>query len=211
MNLAGRNALITGGASGIGAAVAESWAKAGASVTIVDVNAEALNATARRLDVNAEEKAGVLAEALPWLQRFRGSTVVVKFGGNAMVDAALLDAFAEDIVFMRLAGLRPVVVHGGGPQPAPRDPLDEFLLLLDRHLGRGEHGLGRRRPGQDLGDEGLQFADHVGPAAGHRGRLEDRLGIDAGDPRGGGIEAGRNGSGLGHAGIEKGAGGDRAS
>ncbi|MFZ9795035.1 MAG: SDR family oxidoreductase [Ilumatobacteraceae bacterium] len=55
MNLAGRNALITGGASGIGAAVAESWTKAGASVTIVDVNAEALAATARRLDVKAEE------------------------------------------------------------------------------------------------------------------------------------------------------------
>ncbi|MFZ9721925.1 MAG: SDR family oxidoreductase [Ilumatobacteraceae bacterium] len=55
MNLAGRNALITGGASGIGAAVAESWTKAGASVTIVDVNAETLDATARRLDVNAEE------------------------------------------------------------------------------------------------------------------------------------------------------------
>ncbi len=64
----------------------------------------------------AKEKAGVLAGALPWLRRFRGSTVVVKFGGNAMVDSDLTAAFAEDIVFLRLAGLRPVVVHGGGPQ-----------------------------------------------------------------------------------------------
>jgi acetylglutamate kinase len=61
-------------------------------------------------------KAGVLAEALPWLEQFHGRTIVVKFGGNAMVDEELLDAFASDIVFLRLAGLRPVVVHGGGPQ-----------------------------------------------------------------------------------------------
>ena len=61
-------------------------------------------------------KAGVLAEALPWLQQFHGRTIVVKFGGNAMVDDSLLGAFAADIVFLRLAGLRPVVVHGGGPQ-----------------------------------------------------------------------------------------------
>ncbi len=64
----------------------------------------------------AREQAGILAGALPWLRRFHGATVVVKFGGNAMVDAQLTAAFAEDIVFLRLAGLRPVVVHGGGPQ-----------------------------------------------------------------------------------------------
>jgi len=64
----------------------------------------------------AKEKASVLAGALPWLRRFHGSTVVIKFGGNAMVDSDLTAAFAEDIVFLRLAGLRPVVVHGGGPQ-----------------------------------------------------------------------------------------------
>lgn len=62
------------------------------------------------------EKAATLAEALPWLQRFNGATVVVKYGGNAMVDESLQAAFAQDIVFMRLAGLKPVVVHGGGPQ-----------------------------------------------------------------------------------------------
>jgi len=65
---------------------------------------------------DAGEKAAVLIEALPWLQRFHGALVVVKYGGNAMVDATLKRAFAEDMVFLRLAGLRPVVVHGGGPQ-----------------------------------------------------------------------------------------------
>jgi acetylglutamate kinase len=66
--------------------------------------------------MNAQEKAAVLVEALPWLQRFRGAIVVVKYGGNAMVDDELKKAFAEDMVFLRLCGLRPVVVHGGGPQ-----------------------------------------------------------------------------------------------
>ncbi|NKE61001.1 acetylglutamate kinase [Lentzea sp. PSKA42] len=66
--------------------------------------------------MNAQEKAAVLVEALPWLQRFRGALVVVKYGGNAMVDDELKKAFAEDMVFLRLCGLRPVVVHGGGPQ-----------------------------------------------------------------------------------------------
>jgi acetylglutamate kinase len=64
----------------------------------------------------AAEKAAVLIEALPWLQRFRGATIVVKYGGNAMVDESLKQAFAEDMVFLKLAGLHPVVVHGGGPQ-----------------------------------------------------------------------------------------------
>jgi acetylglutamate kinase len=61
-------------------------------------------------------KAQVLTQALPWLSRFHGATVVVKFGGNAMIDEALKAAFAQDVVFLRYAGLRPVVVHGGGPQ-----------------------------------------------------------------------------------------------
>jgi acetylglutamate kinase len=64
----------------------------------------------------AAAKAAVLVEALPWLRRFRGALVVVKYGGHAMVDDDLKAAFAADIVFMRLVGLRPVVVHGGGPQ-----------------------------------------------------------------------------------------------
>jgi acetylglutamate kinase len=79
------------------------------------MNQEALISADERL-ATAAEKAGVLIEALPWLQRFHGATVVVKYGGNAMIDDELKAAFAEDMVFLRLAGLRPVVVHGGGPQ-----------------------------------------------------------------------------------------------
>jgi len=60
--------------------------------------------------------ARVLTEALPYIQRFTGKTMVVKFGGNAMVDEALKRSFARDIVLMRLVGMNPVVVHGGGPQ-----------------------------------------------------------------------------------------------
>lgn len=66
----------------------------------------------------AAGKAQTLVEALPWLERFRGALVVIKYGGNAMLDNTLKAAFAQDIVFLRYAGLRPVVVHGGGPQIA---------------------------------------------------------------------------------------------
>ncbi len=61
-------------------------------------------------------KAATLIEALPWLERFHGQTVVIKYGGHAMTDDALRSAFAEDVVFLRYAGLLPVIVHGGGPQ-----------------------------------------------------------------------------------------------
>jgi acetylglutamate kinase len=61
-------------------------------------------------------KAATLIEALPWLSRFHGRTVVLKYGGHAMTDDGLRHAFAQDVVFLRHAGLRPVVVHGGGPQ-----------------------------------------------------------------------------------------------
>src|SRR5690606_36490078 len=60
-------------------------------------------------------KAAVLAEALPWLMQYHGKTIVVKYGGNAMTDDSLKQAFAEDIVFLRYAGFKPVVVHGAGP------------------------------------------------------------------------------------------------
>jgi len=65
---------------------------------------------------DAAGKAEVLIEALPWLQRFHDAIVVVKYGGNAMVDEQLKQAFAQDMMFLRLVGLHPVVVHGGGPQ-----------------------------------------------------------------------------------------------
>jgi acetylglutamate kinase len=64
----------------------------------------------------AETRAAVLVEALPYIQRFRGRVVVVKYGGNAMVDPELATSFAQDVVLMHSVGLRPVVVHGGGPQ-----------------------------------------------------------------------------------------------
>jgi acetylglutamate kinase len=80
--------------------------------------------TASARHAAALAKAGALVEALPWLERFQGRTVVVKFGGNAMTDVPLQQAFAEDVVFLRYAGLRPVVVHGGGPQ---------ITAALERH------------------------------------------------------------------------------
>ena len=64
----------------------------------------------------AAEKARILAEALPYIQRFHGKTIVVKFGGNAMTDDALKESFAYDVVLLKLVGMNPVVVHGGGPQ-----------------------------------------------------------------------------------------------
>jgi acetylglutamate kinase len=65
----------------------------------------------------AQDKAATLIEALPWIKRFAGTTMVVKYGGNAMVNDELRQAFAEDIVFLHHVGIKPVVVHGGGPQP----------------------------------------------------------------------------------------------
>jgi acetylglutamate kinase len=66
--------------------------------------------------VKAQKKAEILIEALPWLERFHGTTVVIKYGGNAMIQPELQEAFAADMVFLRLVGIKPVVVHGGGPQ-----------------------------------------------------------------------------------------------
>lgn len=69
------------------------------------------------LDLKAANNiAGVLTEALPYIQRFTGKTIVVKYGGNAMTDEALKNSFARDIVLMKLVGMHPIVVHGGGPQ-----------------------------------------------------------------------------------------------
>ncbi len=72
------------------------------------------NADPRVRDAGA--KATILAEALPYIREFSGKTVVIKYGGNAMEDPALADLFAQDVVLMRLVGMNPVVVHGGGPQ-----------------------------------------------------------------------------------------------
>ena len=66
--------------------------------------------------INAAAKASILIEALPWLASYVGKTMVIKYGGNAMIDDELKAAFAEDVMFLRTVGVKPVVVHGGGPQ-----------------------------------------------------------------------------------------------
>ena len=67
-------------------------------------------------DLNPQQKVSVLIDAMPWIEQFKGAVVVIKYGGNAMTDDVLKRAFAQDIVHLRLLGLKPVVVHGGGPQ-----------------------------------------------------------------------------------------------
>jgi acetylglutamate kinase len=79
------------------------------------VSGEGVTSTDPRL-ASAHDKAAILAEALPYIRDFSGRTVVIKYGGHAMDDPALADLFAQDVVLMRLVGMNPVVVHGGGPQ-----------------------------------------------------------------------------------------------
>ena len=81
------------------------------------------------------EQAHILAEALPYIRRFHGKTIIVKFGGNAMVDTALQEHFARDVVLLKLVGMNPVVVHGGGPQ------IEQVLARLGK---KGEFVQGMR-------------------------------------------------------------------
>src|SRR6267142_2974722 len=81
------------------------------------------------------QKAQILAEALPYIRRFYGKTIVVKYGGNAMTDERLKHSFARDVVLLKLVGMNPVVVHGGGPQ------IDELLQRLGK---KGEFVQGMR-------------------------------------------------------------------
>jgi acetylglutamate kinase len=83
----------------------------------------------------AAEKAKILAEALPYIQRFHGKTIVIKYGGNAMTDDKLKASFARDVVLLKLVGINPVVVHGGGPQ------IDDLLKQLGK---KGEFVQGMR-------------------------------------------------------------------
>jgi acetylglutamate kinase len=76
--------------------------------------------------ITPREKAEILAQALPYIRRFHGKTLVIKYGGNAMTDPALQQDFAEDVVLLKLVGMNPVVVHGGGPQ------IDEALNRLGK-------------------------------------------------------------------------------
>ena len=82
---------------------------------------------------NALQTANILTEALPYIQKFTGRTLVIKFGGNAMIDEQLKQSFARDIVLMKLVGINPVIVHGGGPQ------IGELLdkLNIDSHFVDG--------------------------------------------------------------------------
>jgi len=75
---------------------------------------------------NRQLKAEILSEALPYIRRFHGKTIVIKYGGNAMTDPALQEAFAHDVVLLKLVGMNPVVVHGGGPQ------IDEALERIGK-------------------------------------------------------------------------------
>ncbi len=86
-------------------------------------------------DLSPAHKAKVLAEALPYIKRFHGKTIVVKYGGNAMTDERLKRSFAHDVVLLKLVGMSPVVVHGGGPQ------IDEQLARLGK---KGEFIQGMR-------------------------------------------------------------------
>ena len=85
--------------------------------------------------VETPVKARILAEALPYIQRFHGKTIVIKYGGNAMTDEKLKESFARDVVLLKLVGMNPVVVHGGGPQ------IDELLKRVGK---KGEFVQGMR-------------------------------------------------------------------
>ncbi len=85
--------------------------------------------------VDSPTKARILAEALPYIQRFHGKTIVVKYGGNAMADEKLKESFARDVVLLKLVGMNPVIVHGGGPQ------IDELLRRVGK---KGEFVQGMR-------------------------------------------------------------------
>ena len=75
---------------------------------------------------SAQHKVAILAEALPYIRRFHDKTIVIKYGGNAMTDEKLKQSFAHDVVLLKLVGMNPVVVHGGGPQ------IDELLKRLGK-------------------------------------------------------------------------------
>jgi len=82
----------------------------------------------------AADRANILAEALPYIQRFHGKTIVIKYGGNAMTDEKLKQSFARDVVLLKLVGMNPVVVHGGGPQ------INDMLQQLGKK-GEFIHGM----------------------------------------------------------------------
>ncbi len=145
------------------------------------------------LNLDAEAKAGVLVEALPYLQEYDGQTVVVKYGGNAMINAELKDAVIHDIVLLRLVGVKVVVVHGGGPEISEmlkkigkesrfvnglrytdRETMDIVQMILCGKVNKDLVGLLEKAGGHGIGlggmDGGLFQAK----------RLTDRQGTDYG-------------------------------
>ena len=101
----------------------------------------------------AGDFARVLTESLPYIQRFTGKTIVIKFGGNAMTDPQLHESFARDVVLMKLVGMNPIIVHGGGPQigkllERPRNSkriCRRHARYRRKYYGRGRDGIGCQR------------------------------------------------------------------
>jgi acetylglutamate kinase len=133
----------------------------------------------------AAAKAAVLIESLPWLKRFHDEIIVIKFGGNAMVDEDLKRAFAEDMVYLRFAGVRPVVVHGGGPQITaeferrgiPSEFRGGYRVTTEESIGVVREVLAER-----VGGELVQLInEHGDMASGHSG---DEDGLFVGVRRG---------------------------
>ncbi len=146
--------------------------------------------------LTAAQKAAVLVEALPWLRRFAGALVVIKYGGHAMVDDDLKRAFAQDVVFLRSAGLRPVVVHGGGPQISAMlerlgidsdfrgglrvttpEAMDVVRMVLVGQVGRELVGLVNAAGGRAVG---LSGEDAGLLRARRRGAVVDGVEVDVG-------------------------------
>jgi acetylglutamate kinase len=129
------------------------------------------------LDTTAiRAKAQILSEALPYIRRFHGKTIVIKYGGNAMTDEQLKQSFAEDVVLLKLVGMNPVVVHGGGPQ------IDDLLKRLGK---KGEFVQGMRVTDSETMDVvemvlgGLVNKDIVTLINRHGGRAVGLTGKDA--------------------------------
>jgi len=161
-----------------------------------DVADDQQTSPGERADIDASTRASVLVEALPYIQAFAGRTVVVKFGGSAMADPALTHSFAADVVLLRAIGLKPVVVHGGGPQigallsdlgmetefrdglrVTDADTLDVARMVLAGRVGRDIVGAINRHDHVAVGlsgeDAGLIVAAQRDPALGYVGDVVD--------------------------------------
>ena len=132
------------------------------------MNSQLQSQQAEARPLSLVEKASILTETLPWLETYAGKIVVIKYGGNAMIDNDLKRAFAQDIVFMKRCGIHPVVVHGGGPSD-----LVDALQARDR-LGisrrpSGHHSRGHRGRTHGAGRSGRQRPGRTDQHPQHRG------------------------------------------